>query len=71
MGGGTGGKAAKLGEIGAGAGMEVPLVREPVEGGKGGSLYEGDVGLLYDEEDARRLSLDECDVREEVLKEGR
>lgn len=46
-------------------------MREPVEGGKGGSLYEGDVGLLYDEEDARRLSLDECDVREEVLKEGR
>ena len=71
FGGGTGGNAAKFGEIGAGAGMEVPRVRESVEGGKGGSRYEGDEGLLYDEEDGRRLSLDECDVLEEALKDGR
>lgn len=71
LGGGTGGSAAKFGEIGAGAGMEVPLVREAVEGGKGGSLYEGDEGLLYDEEDGRLLSLDEWDVLEEVLKDVR
>lgn len=46
LGGGTGGNAAKFGEIGAGAGMDVPVVREPVEGGRGGSLYEGEEGLL-------------------------
>lgn len=52
--------------------MEVPLVREPVEGGKGGSLYEGEEGLLYDEEEGRLLSPDdECDVLEEALKDVR
>lgn len=71
MGGGTGGNAAKFGDIGAGAGMEVPLVREPVEGGNGGSLYEGEEGLLYEEEEGRLLSPDECDVLEEALKDGR
>ena len=64
LGGGTGGNAAKLGEIGAGAGMEVPLVREVVDGGKGGSLYE-------EEEDGRPLSVDERDVLEEALNDRR
>lgn len=51
--------------------MEVPLVSEPVEGGKGGSLYDGEEGLLYEEEEGRLLSPDECDVLEEALKDGR
>ena len=51
--------------------MEVPLVREPVEGGKGGSLYDGEDGLLYEEEEGRLLSPDECDLLEEALKDGR
>lgn len=46
-------------------------MRESVEGGKGGSRYKVDEGLLYDEEDGRLFSLDECDVLEEALKDGR
>ena len=37
LGGGTGGRGA-----GAGAGMDVPVVRESVEGGSGGSVYDVD-----------------------------
>ena len=51
--------------------MEVPLTKESVEGGKGGSLKEGEEGLWYEEEDGGLLSLDECDVLEEALKDGR
>ena len=49
----------------------MPVVRESVEGGRGGSLYRGDEGLLYDEEEGRLLSLEEWDVLEEALKDGR
>ena len=59
FGGGTGGSAAKFGEIGGGDRIEVPLAKESVEGGKGGSLKEGDEGLWYEEEDGRLLSLEE------------
>ena len=59
FGGGTGGSAAKFGEIGGGDWMEVPLAKESVEGGKGGSLKERDEGLWYEEEEGRLLSLDE------------
>ena len=44
FGGGTGGNAAKFGEIGGGAAMEVPLAKESVEVGKGGSLKDEDEG---------------------------
>ena len=37
LGGGTGGRGA-----GAGAGIDVPVVRESVEGGSGGSVYDAD-----------------------------
>ena len=37
LGGGTGGRGA-----GAGAGMDVPVVRESVDGGSGGSVYDVD-----------------------------
>lgn len=47
------------------------MVRESVEGGNGGSRYDGDAGLIYDEEEGLRLSLDECDVLEEALNDGR
>lgn len=43
-------------------------MREPVEGGNGGSLYEAEEGLLYDDEEGRLLS---PDVLEEALKDGR
>lgn len=49
----------------------MPLARESVEEGKGGNLYEGDEGLWYDEEDGRLLSLEECEVLDEALKDGR
>ena len=42
FGGGTGGNAAKFGEIGGGLMIVVPLAKESVEGGRGGSLREGD-----------------------------
>lgn len=69
--GGTGGNAAKFGEIGGGEMIEVPLANESVEGGKGGSLKDGDEGLWHDEEDGLLLSLDEWDVLDEALKDGR
>ena len=49
LGGGTGGRGA-----GAGAGIDVPLVRDSVEGGSGGSVYDADVrrSLLEVLEDA-------------------
>ena len=68
LGGGTGGSAAKLGEIGGGDRIEVPLAKESVEGGKGGSLKEDEEDLWYEEEDGRLLSVDEFD---EALKDGR
>ena len=50
----------------------MPLERDPVEGGKGGSLYDGEDGLWYEKEEGRRISLlDECDVLEEALKDDR
>ena len=39
LGGGTGGRGA-----GAGAGMDVPVVRDSVEGGSGGNVYDADDG---------------------------
>lgn len=51
--------------------MEVPLAKESVEVGKGGSLKEGDEGRWYEEEDGRLLSPEECDVFDEALKDGR
>ena len=47
LGGGTGGRGA-----GAGAGMDVPAVRESVEGGSGGSVYDARRSLLEVLDDA-------------------
>ena len=55
LGGGTGGRGA-----GEGAGMDVPDVRESVEGGSGGKVYEAD--------DARRPLLE---VLEDAPTDGR
>ena len=71
LGGGTGGNAAKLGEIGGGERMEEPVAKESVEGGRGGSLNEEDEDLWYEEEEGRPLSPDEREVFEEALKDGR
>lgn len=54
LGGGTGGRGA-----GAGAGMDVPVVRESVDGGSGGSAYDPD--------DSRRSLLE---VLEDAPTEG-
>lgn len=71
LGGGTGGNAAKLGEIGGGDRIEVPLAKESVEGGKGGNLNDDEEGRWYDEEEGRLLSPDEREVFDEALKDGR
>ncbi len=55
LGGGTGGRGA-----GAGAGMDVPDVRESVDGGSGGSVYDAD--------DARRPLVE---VLEDAPTDGR
>lgn len=71
FGGGTGGNAAKFGEIGGGDRIEVPVAKDSVEGGKGGNLNEGEEGRWYEEEDGRLLSPDEREVFDEALKDGR
>ena len=71
LGGGTGGMAEKVGAIGGGDRIEVPLAKESVEGGRGGNLNEDEEGLWYDEEEGRLLSPDEREVFDEALKDGR
>ena len=57
--------------MGGGAEKDAPLEKESTEGGRGGNLKEGDEGLWQEEEDGRRLSVEDWEVLEEALKDER